>query len=178
MGACAACGQENPEGARFCNACAAPLQPAGPRREERKVVPAPRPRRPHMDGLGLHPPRRRHTRQRPTTNRRLRAQHRSPGRARQILSQTPRLDPRLDARQLRRHACPSPARRVKSSRRPTHSISKKGYNTFRRHGRSWRDGPPRTEHAACLATLAAASFPGRRSGTDRRSPAPTSRPAS
>jgi class 3 adenylate cyclase len=36
---CGACGQENPEGARFCNACAAPLtaeQPAS--REERKVV--------------------------------------------------------------------------------------------------------------------------------------------
>ena len=40
MGVCAACGHENPEGARFCNACAAPLQPAAPRREERKVVTA------------------------------------------------------------------------------------------------------------------------------------------
>jgi len=39
MAACASCGQENPEGARFCNACAAPL--AGKRseaREERKIV--------------------------------------------------------------------------------------------------------------------------------------------
>jgi class 3 adenylate cyclase len=39
MPVCARCGQENPEGARFCNACAAPLsaeQPAS--REERKVV--------------------------------------------------------------------------------------------------------------------------------------------
>ena len=39
MPVCAVCGQENPEGARFCNACAAPLtaeQPAA--REERKVV--------------------------------------------------------------------------------------------------------------------------------------------
>src|SRR5688500_8007086 len=39
MRACAVCGQENPEGARFCNECAAPLaagQPAA--REERKVV--------------------------------------------------------------------------------------------------------------------------------------------
>jgi class 3 adenylate cyclase len=36
---CAECGKENPEGARFCNACAAPLaadQAAA--REERKVV--------------------------------------------------------------------------------------------------------------------------------------------
>ena len=36
---CPACGQQNPDGARFCNACAAPLvadQPVG--REERKVV--------------------------------------------------------------------------------------------------------------------------------------------
>jgi class 3 adenylate cyclase/tetratricopeptide (TPR) repeat protein len=39
MPVCGECGQENPEGARFCNACAAPLtveQPAP--REERKVV--------------------------------------------------------------------------------------------------------------------------------------------
>jgi class 3 adenylate cyclase len=39
MPVCAECGQENPEGARFCNACAAPVgaehQTA---REERKVV--------------------------------------------------------------------------------------------------------------------------------------------
>src|SRR5881296_3956586 len=36
---CPSCGQENPAGARFCNACSAPLEaeaPAG--REERKVV--------------------------------------------------------------------------------------------------------------------------------------------
>jgi class 3 adenylate cyclase len=39
MTACPACGHENPEGARFCNACAAPLA-AGerPLAEERKVV--------------------------------------------------------------------------------------------------------------------------------------------
>jgi class 3 adenylate cyclase len=36
---CAACGKENPEGARFCNACGAPLAVEQPRaREERKVV--------------------------------------------------------------------------------------------------------------------------------------------
>ncbi|MBA2643585.1 MAG: zinc ribbon domain-containing protein, partial [Actinobacteria bacterium] len=36
---CPSCGQENPEGARFCNACAAPLAAEAPeRREERKVV--------------------------------------------------------------------------------------------------------------------------------------------
>ena len=36
---CSACGQVNPEGARFCNACAAPLGPQQPAaREERKVV--------------------------------------------------------------------------------------------------------------------------------------------
>src|SRR6266487_4122585 len=36
---CASCGQENPDGARFCNACAAPLttEPRA-RREERKIV--------------------------------------------------------------------------------------------------------------------------------------------
>jgi len=27
---CAECGQENPDGARFCNACAAPLAAEGP----------------------------------------------------------------------------------------------------------------------------------------------------
>src|ERR671938_388530 len=37
MVACAACGRENPEDARFCNACGAPLD-APQRREERKVV--------------------------------------------------------------------------------------------------------------------------------------------
>jgi len=36
---CARCGQQNPSGARFCNACAAPLaDDAGRAREERKVV--------------------------------------------------------------------------------------------------------------------------------------------
>ena len=38
MVACPSCGAENPEGARFCNACAAPLAPGPPRGEERKVV--------------------------------------------------------------------------------------------------------------------------------------------
>jgi class 3 adenylate cyclase len=37
---CPACGQENPEGFRFCGACAAPLQPAPAAREERKVITA------------------------------------------------------------------------------------------------------------------------------------------
>ena len=35
---CAACGQENPDGARFCPACGAALGAAERRREERKVV--------------------------------------------------------------------------------------------------------------------------------------------
>jgi class 3 adenylate cyclase len=36
---CPSCGQQNPEGARFCNACAAPLQAGeGPLGEERKTV--------------------------------------------------------------------------------------------------------------------------------------------
>jgi predicted amidophosphoribosyltransferase len=36
---CSNCGQENPEGARFCNACAAPLGAEHKAsREERKVV--------------------------------------------------------------------------------------------------------------------------------------------
>ncbi|MFL5967668.1 MAG: AAA family ATPase [Gaiellaceae bacterium] len=39
MATCPACGQENPAGARFCNACAAPLAEARPAaREERKIV--------------------------------------------------------------------------------------------------------------------------------------------
>jgi len=39
MVTCAACGRENPQDARFCNACGAALGPApGPGREERKVV--------------------------------------------------------------------------------------------------------------------------------------------
>ena len=35
---CARCGQENPEGASFCNACGAPLGEAGRTAEERRVV--------------------------------------------------------------------------------------------------------------------------------------------
>jgi class 3 adenylate cyclase/tetratricopeptide (TPR) repeat protein len=35
---CPSCGQENPEGFRFCPACAAPLAQAVPPREERKVI--------------------------------------------------------------------------------------------------------------------------------------------
>jgi class 3 adenylate cyclase/tetratricopeptide (TPR) repeat protein len=35
---CGACGQENPEGFRFCGRCAAPLEQAAPTREVRKVV--------------------------------------------------------------------------------------------------------------------------------------------
>jgi class 3 adenylate cyclase len=39
MPICGECGQENPEGARFCNACAAPLAAQhAMAREERKVV--------------------------------------------------------------------------------------------------------------------------------------------
>src|SRR6266480_2523432 len=38
MVTCPSCGQENPDGARFCNACAAPLVEPSPPREERKVV--------------------------------------------------------------------------------------------------------------------------------------------
>jgi len=35
---CRSCGQENPDGARFCNACATPLAAAAPAREQRKTV--------------------------------------------------------------------------------------------------------------------------------------------
>ena len=35
---CAACGQENPDGTRFCSACGAALGALAARREERKVV--------------------------------------------------------------------------------------------------------------------------------------------
>jgi class 3 adenylate cyclase/predicted ATPase len=35
---CGSCGQENPEGARFCNACAAPLEAGQVEREQRKTV--------------------------------------------------------------------------------------------------------------------------------------------
>src|SRR5437588_251147 len=39
MAVCPNCGQENPEGARFCNACASPLLESAPAgREERKIV--------------------------------------------------------------------------------------------------------------------------------------------
>jgi class 3 adenylate cyclase len=40
MGVCPSCGHENPDTARFCNACAAPLKASPPSagREERKVV--------------------------------------------------------------------------------------------------------------------------------------------
>ena len=38
MPTCAACGQENPEGFRFCGACAAPLAEAPAPREQRKTV--------------------------------------------------------------------------------------------------------------------------------------------
>ncbi|HKU59210.1 MAG TPA: AAA family ATPase [Gaiellaceae bacterium] len=38
MPACAACGQENPDVARFCLACGAALEPAAQAREERRVV--------------------------------------------------------------------------------------------------------------------------------------------
>ena len=38
MPTCASCGQENPEGFRFCGRCGAELEPAGPVREGRKTV--------------------------------------------------------------------------------------------------------------------------------------------
>src|SRR6266540_6510854 len=38
MAICATCGRENPDGARFCNACGASLEIATDPREERKVV--------------------------------------------------------------------------------------------------------------------------------------------
>jgi len=38
MPACVACGQDNPEIARFCLACGAPLAEEAPRREERRIV--------------------------------------------------------------------------------------------------------------------------------------------
>src|SRR5579862_5967004 len=38
MTICASCGQENPEGARFCNGCAAPLEAGQGEREQRKKV--------------------------------------------------------------------------------------------------------------------------------------------
>src|SRR5436305_14180136 len=38
MPTCHACGQENPEVARFCLACGAPLAEEAPQREERRIV--------------------------------------------------------------------------------------------------------------------------------------------
>ena len=38
MPVCSQCGQENPDGFRFCGACGAPLEAAPPAREVRKVV--------------------------------------------------------------------------------------------------------------------------------------------
>ena len=38
MPACGHCGQENPEGARFCFACGQPISVASPRGEERRIV--------------------------------------------------------------------------------------------------------------------------------------------
>ena len=38
MAGCPSCGRENPDDARFCNACGAPLAPPEPARESRKVV--------------------------------------------------------------------------------------------------------------------------------------------
>jgi predicted amidophosphoribosyltransferase len=38
MPACRACGQDNPEIARFCLACGASLAAEAPRREERRIV--------------------------------------------------------------------------------------------------------------------------------------------
>jgi uncharacterized membrane protein YvbJ len=38
MLACANCGQENPDVARFCLACGAPVVDSGVAREERKIV--------------------------------------------------------------------------------------------------------------------------------------------
>ena len=37
---CPSCGTENPEGARFCNACGSPLASAEPLRKERKFATA------------------------------------------------------------------------------------------------------------------------------------------
>jgi hypothetical protein len=38
MAACSACGQDNPEIARFCLACGASLAEEAPHREERRIV--------------------------------------------------------------------------------------------------------------------------------------------
>jgi class 3 adenylate cyclase/tetratricopeptide (TPR) repeat protein len=40
MPVCPSCSADNPEGARFCNACGSPLAPAEPRRKERKFATA------------------------------------------------------------------------------------------------------------------------------------------
>ena len=38
MPVCSQCGQENPDVAKFCLACGAPLAPPEPAREERKLI--------------------------------------------------------------------------------------------------------------------------------------------
>ena len=38
MVTCGSCGQENPDIARFCLACGAPLEAQAPAREERRIV--------------------------------------------------------------------------------------------------------------------------------------------
>ena len=40
MTTCPSCGAENPDGAKFCNECAAPILPERPRRKERKFATA------------------------------------------------------------------------------------------------------------------------------------------
>ena len=40
MTVCPSCGTENPDGARFCNACATPLEPERAGRKERKFATA------------------------------------------------------------------------------------------------------------------------------------------
>jgi adenylate cyclase len=40
MTGCPSCGTENPDGARFCNACATPLEPERAGRKERKFATA------------------------------------------------------------------------------------------------------------------------------------------
>ena len=40
MPACPRCGQDNPEGSRYCNACGSPMSPAREPREVRKTVTA------------------------------------------------------------------------------------------------------------------------------------------
>src|SRR5438093_11571828 len=38
MAVCPECGHENPDGARFCNECATPLELSSPARETRRIV--------------------------------------------------------------------------------------------------------------------------------------------